>query len=55
MKFFQLINVKMQTTVGILTLMSMKNSILGLSEPENVEFLVIFYAYVHLQCHAQLS
>ena len=31
-KFFLLINVK--TTVGILTFMSRKNSILGLSEPE---------------------
>ena len=34
MKFFLLINVKMPTiNVGILTFMSMKNSILGLSEP----------------------
>ena len=33
--FFLLINMKMPTTiVGILTLMSKKNSILGLSEPE---------------------
>ena len=32
MKFFLLINVKM---LGILTFMSRKNSILGLSEPEN--------------------
>ena len=34
MKFFLLINIKMPTIVGILTFMSMKNSILGLSEPE---------------------
>ena len=34
MKFFLLINVKMPTIVGILTFMSRKNSILGLSEPE---------------------
>ena len=33
MKFFLLIKVKMPTTVGILTFMSGKNSILGLSEP----------------------
>ena len=33
MKFFLLINIKMPTTVGILTVMSWKNSILGLSEP----------------------
>ena len=33
MKFFLLINVKMPTIVGILTSMSWKNSILGLSEP----------------------
>ena len=34
MKFFLLINVKMPTIVGILTFMSRKNYILGLSEPE---------------------
>ena len=34
MKFFLLINVKMPTIVGILTFMSGKNSILGLSEPK---------------------
>ena len=34
MKFFLLINVKMPTVVGILTLISRKNSILGLSESE---------------------
>ena len=33
MKFFLLVNVKMPTIVGILTFMSRKNSILGLSEP----------------------
>ena len=34
MKFFLLINVKMPTIVGILTFMSGKSSILGLSEPK---------------------
>ena len=34
MKFFLLINVKMPTSVGILTFISRKNSILGFSEPE---------------------
>ena len=34
MEFFLLINVKMPTIVGILTFMSGKNSILGLSEPK---------------------
>ena len=33
--FLLLINVKMPTIVGILTFLSRKNSILGLSEPEN--------------------
>ena len=33
MEFFLLINVKMPTVVGILTFISGKNSILGLSEP----------------------
>ena len=43
MKFFLLINVKMPTIVGILTFMSRKNSILGLSESEKkAEFLGIF-------------
>ena len=43
MKFCLLINVKMPTNVGILTLMSRKNSILGLSEPKkNAKFLDIF-------------
>ena len=37
MKFLLLINVKMPTIVGILTFMSRKNSILGLSEPEKAE------------------
>ena len=40
--FFLLINVKMPTLVGILTFMSRKNSILGLSEPKRAEFLDIF-------------
>ena len=36
------INVKMPTIVGILTFMSKKNSIIGLYDPENAEFLDIF-------------
>ena len=42
MKFFLLINVKMPTIVGILTFMSGKNNILGLSQPEKAEFLDSF-------------
>ena len=42
MKFFLLINVKMPTVVGILTFMSRKNRILGLSEPAKAESLDIF-------------
>ena len=34
MKFFLLINVKMPTSVGILSFMNRKNSIIGLSDPE---------------------
>ena len=41
-KFFLLIYVKMPTNVGILTFMNRKNSILGLSESGNAEFLDIF-------------
>ena len=44
MKFFLLINVKMPTTVGILTFMSGKNNILGLSEPnKKLNFLIFLY------------
>ena len=42
MKFFLLKNVKMPTFVGILTFMSGKNSILGLSEPKKAEVLDFF-------------
>ena len=42
MKFFLLINVKMPTTVGILTFMSRKNSILGLYHPEKMlNFMIV--------------
>ena len=42
MNFFLLINVKMPTIVCIVTFMSKKNSILGLYDPKNAEFLDIF-------------
>ena len=42
MNFFLLINVKMPTIFSILTLMSRKNGIIGLSEPKKAEFLDIF-------------
>ena len=54
MNFFLLINVEMPTIVGISTLLSRKNTILGLSEPKKADFLDIFYTYEHLQFHAQL-
>ena len=47
--------VKMPTTVGILTNMSRKNSILRLSEPKKMANFLIFYTYEHLKFHAQLS
>ena len=44
MNFFLHINVKMPTIVGILTFMSGKNSIIGLSEPEqNLNFLIFLH------------
>ena len=46
---------KMPTIVGILTFMSMKNSILGLSEPKKSRISQYFYTYEHLKFHAQLS
>ena len=45
----------MPTTVGILTFMSGKNSILGLSEPKTSWISWHFYPYEHLKFHAQLS
>ena len=39
---FLLINVKMPTIFGILTFMSRKISVLGLSEPKKAELLEIF-------------
>ena len=55
MKLFLLINVRMPITVGILTFMNRKNSILGLSEPEKCLISWYFYSYEHLKFHAQLS
>ena len=55
MDFFLLINVKMPTIVGILTFLSMKNSILGLSEPNISQISSFFYTYEHLKFHAQLT
>ena len=46
MKFFLLINVKMPTIVGILTFMSRKNSILGLTESE--KRLNFFYIFIRM-------
>ena len=44
MEVFLLINVKMPTIVGILTFMSGKNSIFGLSESEKkLNFLIFLY------------
>ena len=54
-EFFLLINVKMPTNVGMLTVISRKNSILGLSEPEKMLNFLIFHTYEHLKFHAQLS
>ena len=51
-EFFLLINVKMPTIVGIFTVMSMKNSILGLSEPGKCLISLYFYTYEHLKFHA---
>ena len=53
MKFVQLINVKMPTIVGILTLRSRKYGNSGLSELEKGLFF-IFYTYYRLKFNAQL-
>ena len=56
MNFFLLINVKMPTIVGILTFMSPKNSILGLSEPKKAKFLDILYLCAFkISCSIELS
>ena len=56
-EIFLLINVKMPTTIGILTFMSRKNTILGLSEPEKkLNFLIFIYLLVFkIWCSAELS
>ena len=41
------------TIVGILTFMSKKNSILGLSEPQKSRISWYFYTYEYLKTHAQ--
>ena len=53
---FLLINVKMPNFVGILTFMSMKNSILGLSEPKQAIFFIFSYlSAFQISCSAELS
>ena len=54
MKLYSLINNKMPTIVGILTCMSGKNSILGLTESKKGRISWYFYTYKHLKFHAQL-
>ena len=57
MKFFPLINVKMPTIVGILTFMSGKNSILGLSEPvkKPIFLIFLFLRAFKISCSTELS
>ena len=54
MKFFLLTNVNMPTIAGILTFISGKNSIIGISEPEKkTDFLDIFI-FMSISCSAEL-
>ena len=55
MKMFPLINIKMATTVGILTFVSRQNIILGLSEPEKKWISWYFYTYEHLKFMLSLA
>ena len=57
MKFSPLINVKMPTIVGILTCMSGKNNILGLTEPKKMlNFLIFSYLRgFKISCSTELS
>ena len=57
MIFFLLRNVNMSIVVGILTFMSRKNSILGLSEPEKrLIFLIFLYLRAFkVSCLAELT
>ena len=52
MKFIKLINVKMPTNVGILTLNSMINTTSESLKASKV-FFSAFYFYEHLKFHAQ--
>ena len=51
-KFFLLITFM---SVGILIFINVKNSILGLSEPQKIWISWYFYFYEHITYHAQLS
>ena len=57
MNFFLLINVRMPTIVGILTFISRKTCIVGLSEPEKkLNFLIFLYLRTFsISCSAELS
>ena len=57
MKFFLLIDVEMPTTVGISILMSRKNNILGLSEPEKrlISWYILYQLAFKISCSAELS
>ena len=52
-EFFLLIDVKMPTNVGILTCVSMKNSIIGLSEPKKCCFILMNITNFMLSCVEQ--
>ena len=56
MNFFQLINVKMPTVVGIFNILGGKNNILGLSEPKKQNFLIFLYVWAFkISYSAELS
>ena len=54
-KYFLIINDKIPTIVGILTFLSRKNSILGLSEPKTSRISRYLNTNEHLKFHAQMS
>ena len=55
MKFIMLINLKMPTTVGILTFMDMINTTSASSKARNTIIFQHFSYYEQLKFHAQLS
>ena len=55
MKFIMLINVKLPTIVGILTLMSMINTIFKLMQENAILISILVFTSIEISCFVELS